>query len=219
VAPDHVGNTLFDASPPSDDTILQLRLGDLAYVTNEMIRRNADPSDFLYQSFEPTRIAWTGHSFGASTVLLRGATDDTEIVNVPLAPRIDPRMHAIADPPQFALNSAFLVIGGSGDHTCDFPNQQTAYDKTVGPKFLVELDGAKHFDFTELCGNQILTNAITQIGSECNTNPDGRYFNTINYFVTAAMNRYLRCNTTAAPELSTTSANAQQYVKLFSATP
>ena len=80
------------------------------------------------------------------------------------------------------------------------------------------MNGAKHFDFTELCGNAVLRSAITQIGNECTT-PDGQYFDTINYFVTAAMNRYLRCAPSAAAALSATTVRAVAKVMAYSADP
>jgi len=216
VAPDHAGNTLVGPAD-SDDVIYVNRLADMEFVTSQILSSAARPDHFLHGLFDTRRVGWTGHSFGASTVLVLGIRDATEMVDVPLAPRVDPRMVEVADPAHYELGSAMLVMGGSADHTCDFTHQQTIFDKAGRPRFLAELDGAGHFDFTELCGNLFLR-MVPQIGGECGQQA-GRYFPAIRYFVVAAMNRYLRCDVSAAGALSQATGRAQTDIMAYTAEP
>src|SRR5687768_552040 len=149
-APDHTGNTMFDGSATPEQSASD-RLFDLTFVTSELVARTKTPSDFFHQAFDPRRVAWTGHSFGASTTIMAGALDNREIVAIPLAPAFDDRMAHVQAVPSYDLRSAAFVIGGTADDTTPPEHQKLAYDRTVAPRYLAMLDGVTHFDFTDVC--------------------------------------------------------------------
>ncbi|MCB9762969.1 MAG: hypothetical protein H6739_24420 [Alphaproteobacteria bacterium] len=76
-APDHVGNTFFDASASHDELILR-RPADIAATFDALVARSADPADPLYGCVDPAAgYAMAGHSFGGYTTLaVAGAVAD-----------------------------------------------------------------------------------------------------------------------------------------------
>jgi serine aminopeptidase S33 family len=115
-AMDHQGNTLFDGSSSAEQSAAE-RLDDMAFVMEAMQARNVDPNDFFHESFDPARVAISGHSFGASMSLVLGSYDNREMVVVSIAPKFDARMASVFYPDRYDLRSALLVLGGLADGT------------------------------------------------------------------------------------------------------
>jgi len=198
-APDHVGNTMFDGSSSDWESVVE-RIDDLAAVTSAMAEQ-ADSGTFA-DFFDPARVAWTGHSFGASTVLMAGAMDNRELVGISLAPMFYEDMHGVYDPESYDTRSAMLVLGGSEDTTCPLEHQEEAYARTAAPKALGELDGARHFDFTDLCANNLfrygITSFVDELSDACGDDPTA-YHHDIQALSTAYLNRYLACDAEVVP--------------------
>ena len=190
-APDHVGNTMFDGSATPEQSAKD-RVEDMALVTTEMLARTRSASDFFAASFDPRRIAWSGHSFGASTDIMASVFDNREALILPLAPCFEPRMTFVYNPPSYDGRNAAVFIGGSADTRCPATEQQLAYDRTVAPRYLAILDGAQHMDFTDVCANALLR-AIPQIGSSCGAHPEATQA-AARTLAIAALDRYVRCN-------------------------
>jgi predicted dienelactone hydrolase len=149
VAPDHPGNTLADFT----------QLGNAAATAQSAIDRPLDLIATIDAALagqlgvalpiDPARIGATGHSFGGWTCLEVARRDPRVRAVFPLAPGF--RDGAT---PDFVATLArpVLFVGGSADHTCAFPaNQQAPYDLAQTPKFLLEVMGAGHLDFSNLC--------------------------------------------------------------------
>ncbi len=95
------------------------------------------------------RIGLTGHSFGGWTALETARRDPRARVVFPMAPGF----RAGATPDFVAeLARPLCLFGGSEDDTTPFESDQRApYDLARSPKMLVEILGAGHLDFSNLC--------------------------------------------------------------------
>jgi predicted dienelactone hydrolase len=149
VAPDHPGNTLADFT----------QLGNNDAAAQSAIDRPLDMEFSLAAALagqlgvavaiDPAHIAATGHSFGGWTCLETARRDPRIRAVFPMAPGF---RNGATDDFVATLARPLLFVGGSADHTCDFaPNQQDPYDKAASPKYLLELMGAGHLDFSNLC--------------------------------------------------------------------
>ena len=209
-APDHVGNTMFDGSEDAEVSVVS-RVLDVAFVADELARRVADPADALYDAFDAGRVGVVGHSFGASTAINGGAMDNRELVNIPLAPAFDERMQHVWSPASYDLRAALTVVGGTADTTTPWAMQELAYERTVAPRHLVQLDGARHFDFTDLCANDLfrtlITGMVEQLADACGDEP-GLYHEAVQTVTTASLNRYLACDADAGSALEATALEA-----------
>jgi predicted dienelactone hydrolase len=144
LAPDHPGNTLADVG----------QLGNEAAQAQSAIDRPLDMISLLDHlpaafSIDPQRVGITGHSFGGWTSLEVARRDSRFRVVFPLAPGFRK-----GSTPAFVAQLArpLAIFGGSKDETCSFAeNQQAPYDVAQNPRFLVEILGAGHLDFSNLC--------------------------------------------------------------------
>jgi predicted dienelactone hydrolase len=148
-SPDHPGNTLGDAALlGSDQAAIQSSIDrplDLALVLDGML------SDGLGTGIvvDGTRVGATGHSFGAWTALELARLDSRIGAVFPMAPgfRQGATPDFVAD-----LGRPLLLIGGSLDDTCEFDeNQLVPYQLAQQPKHLLQVVGAGHLDFSDLC--------------------------------------------------------------------
>ena len=186
-APDHVGNTMFDGTATDDEAVAD-RMLDMVFLSEEL-QQSLDVDE--------DRVAWVGHSFGASTVLMAGAMDNTEMVGISLAPAFDERMAGVYGPESYELRSALLVLGGTEDGTCPIEQQELAWERTVAPRYIGELDGMRHFDFTDLCANPLfaygITSFVDQLNDACGEDPTA-YHASVQVLSTSTLNRYLACD-------------------------
>jgi predicted dienelactone hydrolase len=152
VAPDHPGNTIADFEMLGDDAATAQsaidRPLDVAFVLDWAIAGDAGVE------VDPERIGATGHSFGGWTVL-EAARDDARVgVIAPLAPGFQN-----GATPDFVAELArpLAIFGGSVDATTPFAtDQQVPYDVAQPPKALVQIVGAGHLDFSNLCEVMLL---------------------------------------------------------------
>jgi predicted dienelactone hydrolase len=149
IAPDHPGNTLGDfAELGNDDAAAQSAMDrplDMIFVVDRLIAGTTG----VPVAIDPARIAITGHSFGGWTSLEVARRDPRFRVVLPMAPgfRNGSTPDFVAD-----LQRPLAIFGGSVDDTCEFPaNQQVPYEIAAPPKVLVEVLGAGHLDFSNLC--------------------------------------------------------------------
>jgi predicted dienelactone hydrolase len=146
VAPPHPGNTLGEfpncATPASQVASFQERPQDMIFVLNQIIAANADPGSPFFGAVDTTRIAMTGHSFGGLTTQL---VQDIE-------PRVDVVVAmAAAAQPSFDFSVPSLTILGEIDGRVSNPNNRSMYANSVPPKYLVEIQEAGHYAFSDLC--------------------------------------------------------------------
>jgi predicted dienelactone hydrolase len=147
IAPPHPGNTIFDglgvcSAPAALVSAAQERPADMRFVLDEMLAANADAGSEFFGVLDPTRIAMTGHSFGGFTTFLVTDQDPRITVAVPMA---------AATPPGYTLAVPSLTMLGQIDGRVSNDAARAAYEQASTPKYLVEIEHAGHYAFSNLC--------------------------------------------------------------------
>jgi len=157
-APDHAGNTAFDAifggSDPFEVVALN-RPADVSFVVTQMLERNADPLDRFAGRLDPDRIGVTGHSFGGFTTLAVASGFET----VPADSRVDailpisPVSTLLTEDELGSIEIPMLVLGGTADTTTPVdPQSSTAFSQvSARPRYRVDVHEAGHNSFTDIC--------------------------------------------------------------------
>ncbi len=157
-APDHAGNTAFDAifggSDPFDVVAVN-RPADVSLVITRMLERNADASDPFAGRVDPERIGVTGHSFGGFTTLAVASG----FGSVPADSRVDAILpispvSTLLDPEELgSIEIPMLVLGGTSDTTTPVdPQSVTAFaEVSARPRYRVDVTNAGHNSFTDIC--------------------------------------------------------------------
>jgi predicted dienelactone hydrolase len=147
IAPPHPGNTVFEfpdcGLPATQIASAQERPADMRFVLDEMLAENADPLSPFFETLDPSRIAMTGHSFGGLTTLLVAEQDARITVAVPMAPATGAT--------QAGLTIPSLMVLGEIDGRISNPNARAVYDRSAGPKAMVEIRNAGHYAFSNAC--------------------------------------------------------------------
>ena len=161
IAPDHAGNTIWELirdgwDPGAVLTAAPQRIDDMTFLLDVFERKNEAVEDFFYHSFDRWRVGITGHSFGGWTTLGMMCRDDRFSVGVAQAPEI-PMAVAYCDFDDFP--GPLMVMGGTLDEALGWRNQYCGYQALGGDeqKVLVELEGAGHFSFSDICSLDLLS--------------------------------------------------------------
>jgi predicted dienelactone hydrolase len=167
IAPDHPGNTLTEVwNLGSDEAAAQSaedRPQDLSFALDEVLG-GAGPA-----SVDEARIGVTGHSFGGWASVQTPLDDERIIATFPLAPGF---METATPEMTADLGIPILIFGGSEDATCEFEEYQApAYEAAEHPKWLVEVMGAGHLDFSNLCEVELAKLFIDDGCDEANIDP------------------------------------------------
>ena len=148
VSPDHPGNTFSEFGRLGDDeAALQSSIDrplDVLFALDWALRSGNAPV-----ALDAARVGVTGHSFGGWTALEVARREPRVDVVFPLAPGFKETAT-----PDFVAELArpILLFGGSKDETTPFKTDQlAAYEFAQPPKYLVEILGAGHLDFSNLC--------------------------------------------------------------------
>jgi len=144
-APDHQGNTYFDAS----ESIPALRIDrplDIRFVFDEMTRLSQDPSSAFAGWIDLSRpFGVTGHSFGAYTSVEVANQDPRVAASLPMA------LTGVIGPDYTA---ATMLLLATEDKTIgEDANQEIrdTYDVLPGPRFLGEFPDGGHYSFSFAC--------------------------------------------------------------------
>lgn len=157
-APDHAGNTAFDAIFGGSDpfeVVAVNRPADVSLVITRMLERNADPSDPFAGRVDPERIGVTGHSFGGFTTLAIASGFGP----VAADPRVDailpisPVSTLLTEEELGSIEIPMLVLGGTSDTTTPIdPQSTTAFaEVSARPRYRVDIANAGHNSFTDIC--------------------------------------------------------------------
>lgn len=204
VAPDHPGNTLTDF----------FQLGDEQATIQSSIDR---PLDILFAldwiggggpdlpEVDPARVGMTGHSFGGWTAFEAPRQSPDIIATFPMAPGFK----GGATPDMVAeLKRPVMIFGGSVDGTTPFEtDQQAAYDVAADPRYLIEILGAGHLDFSNLCDIPIATLFVDDGCDPTQIDP-AEVHTRVNAISTAFAKVYIAGNPGYAPFLETESVTA-----------
>ncbi|AKF10970.1 putative lipase (putative secreted protein) [Sandaracinus amylolyticus] len=157
VAPDHEGNTLWDElegdAAPVGAEFLEVRVADVRFVLDAMLEDTNDAlPDALRGRFDAARAGVMGHSFGAATAGVAAARDPRFVAAMAIAAPITAlgggvRAADVSTPFLFLLareDNSITEVGNRlirGDHS-----------RLSGPSWLVEVDDAGHWSFSDHCG-------------------------------------------------------------------
>lgn len=166
-AVDHVGNTAVDliggAEPPRDQMGLT-RVLDVEFLISQMLSLSAAPSGQFSATVDADRVGVTGHSFGGYAALgaVSGVTNSAG--SVPADDRIIAAAtmagwtENLSDEELAAVEVPTLMVSGTEDETTPVAaNTDRPWELIPGrPLWRVDLDGAGHQSFTDVCTYQQL---------------------------------------------------------------
>lgn len=131
--------------PNANDVINQA--GDVSFLINAMLARNADEADTLHGLLDPSRIAAAGLSLGGLTTQIATYHRDVRDPRIAAAVSIagpsvslEPRFFQTADIP-------FMMIAGSADAIVPYEANALPFLSKVENSVLVTLDKASHTGF------------------------------------------------------------------------
>jgi predicted dienelactone hydrolase len=146
IAPPHPGNTIGEfptcSSPTALVASLQERPQDMLFVLDQMLLESANPISPFLGALDPTRIGMAGHSFGGLTTYL----------TTPLDPRIKvamPMAAAVLGNPVLPVPS--LTMLGQVDSVVNNAGILSAYAAAATPKYLIGIEHAGHYAFSDGC--------------------------------------------------------------------
>jgi predicted dienelactone hydrolase len=156
-APDHAGDTLFEAldgvSAPLDGEFLAVRATDVSFVLDALL----DPSTpevpaSLRGRFDPDRVGIFGHSYGGATTGLVLQDDPRPKAGLAIAAPMEspilpgPKMANIERPVAFLLAKEDNSITELGNGLI-----RTNVEEARADKWLYEVADAGHWSFSDLC--------------------------------------------------------------------
>jgi len=146
VAPPHPGNTIFElatcGTPAAQAAAFFERPADMVFVLDQILAAGQDPTSPFHGLVDGSRVAMTGHSFGGLDVYLVTERDPRVTIAVPMAPAALTKPH---------LDVPSLTMIGAIDTQVNNTLTRAAYDASVTPKLLVEIEHAGHFAFSDGC--------------------------------------------------------------------
>ncbi len=173
VAPEHDGNTtinrfLDNSDPP--EVIAANRPVDVSVTISALLDGTVDAE--VAEAIDAENIGVTGHSFGGYTALAVGG--GVAALSIEPDARVDaviafaPAAALLADADLAAIGLPTMVISGTLDTTTPIdPNTDRTAEHVVGrPLYRVDLEGATHQSFTDVCAYAELLPQLPDISPE-----------------------------------------------------
>ncbi|UJR85624.1 alpha/beta hydrolase family protein [Sandaracinus amylolyticus] len=157
VAPDHEGNTLWDQlegdAAPVGAEFLEVRIADVRFVLDVVLD---DASQALPEAlrgrFDATRAGMMGHSFGAATAGVVTGREPRFVATMAIAAPIGALGGGVR---AGDIDTPFLFLVAREDNSItEVGNRliRTDFARLAGPSWLVEVDDAGHWSFSDHCG-------------------------------------------------------------------
>jgi len=194
VAPDHQGNTYFDASGEQGQLAIDRPI-DVIYVLDAFSGFTADPASTFHGWVDTTLpFGVTGHSFGAFTSLAVASMDSRVAAALPMA---------LAGPISETYSAATMLMLATEDKTIGLDANQAirvAYEQLPGPRFLAEVVDAGHYSFSFACatglgigdGDGCKTGTRLEDGSPVTFTDYRRVWDLVDTYSAALFGRYIR---------------------------
>ncbi len=158
VAPDHQGNTLFNAldddNAPLSGEFLATRAGDISAVLDAVLDAESAAVEAAVRGrFDGARVGMMGHSYGATTSGLVAETDDRVRAAVAIAAPIEnpllpgPMLANIHKPLLFVLAVEDNSIQEIGNNIL-----RNNFNIANPPTWLISVNDAGHWGFSDICG-------------------------------------------------------------------
>jgi dienelactone hydrolase len=152
-APDHVGNTAYDADPaPVGAPFLAVRVSDVSSVLDVLLDATATSIPASIRGrIDPTRAAVMGHSYGAATTGAVVASDERFVAALAIAAPV----RALGGVDAADLDVPYLFLLAEDDNSIgDLGNMliRDDYDAVPGPAWLVSVATAGHWSFSDIAG-------------------------------------------------------------------
>lgn len=158
IAPDHAGNTLFDAqrgmNAPLSGTYLATRAADVSFALDVALdSANTNVPASLRGRFDASRVGMFGHSYGGATtglVLVRDARVKAGLaMAAPMENDLLPpaKMADIHVPVMFFVAREDNSISEIGNNL-----MRSNFQHASPPSWIAEVDDAGHWSFSDVCG-------------------------------------------------------------------
>jgi predicted dienelactone hydrolase len=145
-APPHPGNTLEEfpacGGPQRQAASAVERPADVIFVLDQLLAADLDAGSFLFGAIDETRAGMSGHSFGGFTTYAAATQDARFRVAIPMAAAV---------PGEPVLTVPSLTMLGQIDSVVDNDAIRAAYEDALPPKYLVEIESAGHYAFSNVC--------------------------------------------------------------------
>ena len=173
VAPDHAGNTTIDQFVGSSDppeVISANRPVDVSVVISAVLDGSADAE--IADAVDEESIGVTGHSFGGYTALaIGGGVGDLSIEpdeRVAAVIAFAPAARGLGDDDLSAIDVPTMVVSGTLDTATEIdPNTVRVAELVTGrPLYRVDLVGATHQSFTDVCDYTVLLRELPDISQD-----------------------------------------------------
>jgi len=220
VAPDHTDETLFDALVDGYDQVTlvssALKRGeDANFLVDHFVQRDLESDDFLFGAIDERNMGFSGHSFGALITLYQGGSNQHIRAVVPFAPAT--ALLALGGVEARYYPVPFMMHGGLMDETLSYEDEMLSfYNDTPPPKYLVELQRAGHYSYTDIClldlarlaGEVGFDDGVDALSDGCHEDniPFEEAHEIINGFSIGFLNYYLRRSPDSAQYFSAEAA-------------
>jgi predicted dienelactone hydrolase len=123
--------------------------GDVSFLIDTMLKRNADKNDVLFNTIDPKKIAVDGVSLGGMTSTL--AAFHGKVFDKRIAAAISTAGPAAMFTATFFTSNKipFMMIGGDGDAMVPFEKNAASIPQKVPGSILVNLKNASHAGFAQ----------------------------------------------------------------------
>lgn len=170
-APDHAGNTVVERFLGTTDPVEDIRRdrpADISFVIDSLLDPTGDAAvDEVGAIVDPASIGVSGHSFGGFTALAiaGGQGDIAPDERVSAIVAMAPASSLLTDADLAGVDVPTMVVSGTDDITTPIDDNTTRAAAAVAgrPLLRVDIEGAGHQSFTDVCDYTVLLRDLPDI--------------------------------------------------------